>query len=109
MPPIAVRKLTGTNGHNPTSMVLYGRANVAGGGAGQSVSTDLTTYFQDAFGNGILPGDATLGRYFVGVTASQPAIVSVTSKSNSGFNVVLTPPTASATISAGTFDVHVMG
>jgi hypothetical protein len=105
---INVRKLVGTAGFDSTNMVVYGKANSAGGGAGQSVTIDMTTFFTDQYSQGILPGDIGQGRYHVSVTADQPAIVSVTNKTNSGFNVVLSPPTASATIAAGTFSVHVI-
>jgi hypothetical protein len=43
----------------------------------------------------------------VHVTPSQAAMVSVSGKTSSGFNVTLTPP-AAATLAAATFDVLVI-
>jgi hypothetical protein len=45
--------------------------------------------------------------YTVSVTPSQPCVVSVTDKTSSGFNVVLTP--LSGTIAKGSIDVMVLG
>jgi hypothetical protein len=101
-----VKKLVSTQGHNPTSMTVLNKAYSAGGGAGQTVSVDLSSFFVDGFGTGFLPTD---GRYFVGVTTSTPTIPSVTGKGNSGFTVLLTPITAAATISAGQMDCYVIG
>jgi hypothetical protein len=39
---------------------------------------------------------------------SQPAIVSVGSKSNSGFTVTLTPPSSSITLAAGSVDITIV-
>lgn len=71
-----------------------GVANVAGSGAGASVTTAVT--FTD------LPA-----KYSVVVTPSQDAVAYVTSKTNSGFNVVLNPRLAANTLAIGTFDVTV--
>ena len=65
-------------------------------GAGVDVTTAV------AFANE-LPAN-----YAVFVTANQDAIASVTTKTSTGFNVVLTPKTAAASIAAGTFDVLVV-
>jgi hypothetical protein len=82
----------------------FGIANAAGSGAGAAVSTAVT--FVDKFGSALLP--ATLS-YIVEVSPSQPAFVVITNKSPSGFNVVLTPKDSSTTLSAGTFDLCVLG
>jgi hypothetical protein len=86
-------------------MVSWNQANSAGGGAGQSVSVNMGSAFQDNYGVGILPAD---GQYAVHITPSQSATASVNSKTASGFNVVLTPVPTTATLAAGTFDVTVM-
>jgi hypothetical protein len=75
-------------------------ANAAGAGAGAAVTTAVE--FVDQYGNGTLPAE-----YAVTVTPSQAAFVSVTSKTTSGFDVVLTPPASGDTIAAGTFDLLV--
>jgi hypothetical protein len=72
-------------------------ANAAGGSAGTPVSTSVS------FPAGSLPPN-----YMVHVTPSQAAMVSVTNKTSSGFNVVLTP-LATVTLAAGTFDAMVVG
>jgi hypothetical protein len=75
--------------------VLPGLTNAAGGSAGAAVTTAVT-----------LPAGTFLPpTYGVQVTASQACFVSVTGKTQSGFNVVLTPVTSEATLAAGTFDV----
>jgi hypothetical protein len=85
------------------AQMIYGAranvANAAGAGAGDAVTTALT--FEDQYGNGTLPPE-----YSVVVTPSQACMVSVTDKTTSGFNVVLTP--ASGTLEAGTFDLVVV-
>ncbi len=73
------------------------QANAAGSGAGASVTTAV------AFAPYSLPP-----AYSVQITPSQPALVSVTNKTSSGFNVVLTPLSSSTTLAAGTFDVLVV-
>jgi hypothetical protein len=72
-------------------------ANAAGGSAGATVSTPIS------FPSG-LPA-----AYFVDVQPSQACFVTITSKTNTGFNVVLTPMTTGTTLAAGTFDVVVIG
>ena len=97
------KRLIGENGLMATFAVLSNVAN-AGGTAGANVTVSLATSFQDGYGVGTLPND-----YAVMVLPSAPAIASVTGKTTSGFSVVLTPATASATIVAGSFDVVVLG
>jgi hypothetical protein len=70
-------------------------ANTIGGGAGQSVTTAV------AFVG--LPAS-----YSVIVTPGQDAVAYVTTKTSTGFNVVLTPRLAANTLAAGTFDVLVV-
>ncbi len=70
-------------------------ANVAGAAAGDTVSTTVNV-------NGNLPAD-----YVVNVTPNQAAFVSVTNKTQTSFDVVLTPTVSTATIAAGTFDVTI--
>jgi hypothetical protein len=103
MPTYAKKPLVGSNGFLPTHIIAPNVANVAGGDAGADVTTSLATSFTDQWNQGFLPPD-----YCVLVTPNQDAAVSVTSKTSTGFNVVLTPKTASATIAAGTFDVVVL-
>ncbi len=69
-------------------------ANVAGAAAGDTVVTAVSFPY--------LPNE-----YSVFVTPNQAAIVSVSGKTNSGFNVTLTPLASTDTIAAGTFDVTV--
>ena len=77
-----------------------GVANAAGGGEGAAVTTAIT--FEDQYGNGTLPAE-----YSVIATPNQACMVSVTNKTASGFDVVLTP-LAGATLAAGEFDLIVM-
>jgi hypothetical protein len=77
--------------------------NTAGTG-GSNVTISSAASFQDGFGVGTLPND-----YAVMVLPNQPAMASVTGKTTSGFSVVLTPPTASATLAAGVMDIIVLG
>lgn len=80
-----------------------GIANVAGSGAGASVTTAIT--FTNSYGNGRLPGS-----YAVQITPNTIGVtVAVSGKTTSGFNVVLAPAIATATLAAGTFDVLVVG
>lgn len=92
--------LTGvTSSFSRTDRVLMGLnlaiANVAGGSAGASVTTALT--------------GSLSGTYGVFVSCSADVVASVTSKTVSGFNVVLEPRLATETIAAGTFDVLIVG
>ncbi len=77
-------------------------ANPAGGSSGASVTVAIT--IDEQFGTGRLPST-----YAVVVTPSQSCFASVTNKTNTGFNVVLTPTSGSVTLAAGTFDVVVIG
>ncbi len=72
-------------------------ANAVGGGAGAAVTTAVTFSEQ-------LPAN-----YAVFVTPNQDATAYVTSKTSTGFNVVLEPRLAANTLAAGTFDVLVIG
>jgi hypothetical protein len=70
--------------------------NVAGSGAGASVTT--------AFSGLELPAS-----YSVIVSGlSQAAFASVTSRSHAGFSVVLTPTASGVTLASGTFDCLVV-
>jgi hypothetical protein len=88
-------------------IVVFGKrlgvANVGGGGAGASVSTSVQ--FTDKYQQPQLPQSLA---YIVTVSPSQPCVATITNKSSSGFNVVLTPLN-NATLSAGSFDLMVMG
>ena len=105
---MGIRKqhLIGANGYNPTHYSCYNQTNTAGGGAGQSVTTSLATTFQDQYGVGVLPAN---GQYCVSVTPNQSATAYVTGKTTSGFSVVLTPVPTTATLTAGTFDLTILG
>lgn len=69
--------------------------NLIGGGAGQTVTTAVTFVGLPA-------------KYSVHVTPNQDATVYVTTKTATGFNVVLAPRLAVSTLAAGTFDVYVV-
>jgi hypothetical protein len=73
----------------------YGIANASGGTAGTAVTTAVSGFVN-------LPAN-----YFVDVDVSQPCTANVTGKTSTGFNVVLTPNPATATLAAGTFNVRV--
>lgn len=73
---------------------LPNQANVAGGGAGAAVTTAFT-------------GLKLPAAYSVHVDANQACAVSITNKTQSGFNVVLTPA-STVTLAAGTFDVTIV-
>jgi hypothetical protein len=79
--------------------VQTGIANAAGGGAGTAVTTAVTFDKE-------LPASYAV---FVTVDNTVSASVSITGKTSSGFNVVLTPNPSTATLAAGTFDVLVVG
>jgi hypothetical protein len=92
------------NTKDPNKGVIYrmmrclmpNNPNAAGSGAGESVSVDFTGFS--------LPLDL---QYSVIVTPGVAAIAHVTSKTATGFTVVLDPITAALTLAAGTFDVIV--
>jgi hypothetical protein len=71
-------------------------ANAAGASAGASVTTAVSF--------GYLPAN-----YVVFVDSGQSGVVgTVTSKTNTGFSVVLSPILTTATVAAGTFNVLVV-
>lgn len=73
-------------------------ANAAGGGAGSPVTTAVTV------------AEGLPANYLVLVTCVQPlTAVNVTGKTQSGFNVVLTPTVAATTLAAGSVDILVLG
>jgi hypothetical protein len=76
----------------------FGVANLAGGSAGAAVTTAVA-----------VPVAAGLpsSNYFVDVEVSQACTAHVTNKTATGFNVVLTPNPATATLGAGTFNVNI--
>jgi cytoskeletal protein RodZ len=74
---------------------LPNQANAAGGSAGAAVTVPFTGLH--------LPAN-----YSVQAEASQACWLSVTNKTQTGFNVVLTPTSGTATIAAGTIDVTVI-
>ncbi len=86
---------------------LAGIPNAAGGSAGAAVTTAVTATLSDQFGSGRLP--TMPNSYAVLVSPSQACFVSVSGKTNTGFNITLTPTTSSATLAAGTFDILVVG
>lgn len=69
---------------------------LVGGGAGQSVTTAIAFAAE-------LPAN-----YAVQVTPDQDAVAFVSSKTSSGFNVVLNPRLAANTLAAGHVDVIVV-
>jgi hypothetical protein len=88
------------NGSSPLSnpdrvkmVLLLGVANVAGA-ASAAVTTAIT-------------GLDLPANYIVDVECNQDVFVTITNKTNSGFNVVMTPLTGVA-VAAGTFNVRVM-
>jgi hypothetical protein len=81
--------------------VRYNVPNAAGSEDGAAVTTAVE--FLDVYGNGVLPEASAYG---VLVTASQACMASVTNKTASGFDVVLTPPSG-VQLAAGTFDLFV--
>ena len=93
---------TDTQSRNVVIGTQLGVANAAGGSAGAAVTTAIT--FQDQFGNGQLPS-----AYTAFVMPSQNCFATIAGRTNTGFNVVLTPSPATATLEAGTFDVSVIG
>ena len=76
--------------------VQIGLANAAGGSAGATVTTAVTLAE-------LLPAT-----YTVLVQPNQDATAYVSSKTASGFNVVLNPRLAANTLASGTFDVVVI-
>jgi len=95
-----IYRQTDDNSQKHFTAVLNGLAN-AGGSTGAAVTTAVS-FVHAQYGTPLLPPAG----YSVSVTPSQPCFVSVTAKTSSGFNVVLTPLAANA-ISAGSFDCTV--
>jgi hypothetical protein len=81
----SLHRVTDNQGEAVTIARQFAVSNAAGGGNGQSVSTPVT--FTDRFGTGLLP----VNNYVVQVMPSQACWATITSKTASGFNVVLTP------------------
>jgi hypothetical protein len=98
------RQLIGASGWSPIVFSVPNVANGAGSGDGDAVTvSSLADFFTDAFGTGLLPSI-----YSVQVAPNQACWPSVTNKTISGFDVVLTPASG-VTLAAGTFDVLVFG
>lgn len=95
-----VNRLVGASGYQPVVAAAYNVPNGAGSG---SSPVTVSMSFTDMFGVGQLPAS---GAYSAHVTPSQACFVSITSKTASGFNVVLTP-LSTGSIAAGSFDVLV--
>lgn len=76
---------------------LPNQTNAAGGSAGASVAVNIT-------GLKNLPAN-----YTVMVQMNQSGDAAVTSKTSTGFTVTLYPPSATATLAAGTFDCLIVG
>lgn len=74
--------------------LLEGVATAAGGSAGASVTTAIA-------------GLQLPATYAVQITPNQDAVPYVTSKTQSGFNVVLNPRLAANTLAAGTVDIAI--
>jgi hypothetical protein len=74
---------------------LIGVANLAGSGAGASVTTAIS-------------GMQLPASYAVLVVPSQDAVCYVTSKTKTGFSVVMNPRLAANQLAAGTFDVLIV-
>jgi hypothetical protein len=97
----SVLHLADSNGSTHVVAFIPAVAN-ASGAPSAAVTTPVT--FTGLYGATVLPSNG----FAVNVTASQPCFVSVTNKTSSGFNVVLTPLSGQS-IAAGTFSVSVHG
>lgn len=96
-----VEMVDGSNQQNQDRLVVAlktGIANAAGGAAGAAVTTAVTLSQELPTNYGV----------FVTVDNTVSASVAITGKTANGFNVVLTPNPATATLAAGTFDVLVV-
>jgi len=91
----------GSQLQNQDRVVIAQQWNVANG-AGASAGAAVTVAV--AFGPFTLPTN-----YAVLVEPNQNCFSYVTAKTNTGFNVVLSPTSTSVTLPAGTFDVVVIG
>ncbi len=87
-----------TTGYRGNVVLLPNNVNAAGSGAGAAVSVPFV------FTGLTLPSNLA---YTVEAMPSQACAISWTSKSTTGFTVVLTPLTSGVTLSSGTFDVVV--
>lgn len=85
------------NAYRVVRVLLPNIANVIGSGAGAAVTTAIA-----------FPGLPINGNYIVNVTPNQDAVPYVSSKTTSGFNVVLSPRLAANTLAVGTFDVEIV-
>jgi hypothetical protein len=74
-------------------------ANAAGSGQGATVTVQCN--FVGQWGQPLLPSPSS---YVVSVAASQACFHSVSNKTASGFTVVLTPTSSTATLAAGSID-----
>jgi hypothetical protein len=97
---MSVNRLVGATGYTPTVATGFNVPNPAGSG---SSPVTVSMSFVDQFGVGQLPQN---GAYSVHISPSQACFVSITNKTATGFNVVLTP-LSTGTIAAGNFDVLV--
>jgi hypothetical protein len=90
-------------------------ANAAGSAAGVPVSTAVKFMNPPPYHNGgalpdgVLINDQIVFRWNVHVTPSQPCFATVSDKSTKGFSVTLTPRDNETTITAGSFEVTVVG
>jgi hypothetical protein len=87
-----------STGYSIAEVIIPNTANVAGSGAGASVTVSI------AFSEGNLPTDLS---YTIMPSASQACAISWANKAVTGFDIVLTPLTSGATLSSGTFDITV--
>jgi hypothetical protein len=92
-----VNRIIGASGYTPTVATGFNVPNPAGSG---SSPVTVSMSFVDQYGTGLLPPN---GAYSVHVSPNQACFVSITNKTASGFNVVLTP-LSTGSIAAGTFD-----
>ena len=84
-------------------------ANASGGtGAAVTTAVSITSLVSGDGVSPMSPGGVLPPGYVPMAIPSQAAFVSIINKTNTGFNVVLTPTTSSASISAGTFDVLIV-
>lgn len=91
---VPVGMTTGQNDRVSFGM-LFNQAYGAGGGAGQSVSL-------------VVSGLKLPPNYMVDVELNADACAYVTSKTQSGFTVVITPRLAANTLASGTANINVM-
>lgn len=87
-----------TTGYNVAEIIAPNIPNPAGSGPGAAVTVSIVASESN------LPADL---EYTIEPTASQPCSFSYANKTTSGFDIVLTPLSSGATLSAGTIDVVV--